>query len=61
MDGDVWRTHGKYKAVTALPKVGIRPIALADTLAGFFLLAVGLVVSLIAFTLEFVWNIQHFV
>ena len=56
MDEDVWRTHGKYKVVTAMPKVGNRPIAIADTLAGFFLLAVGLLVSCIAFTLEFVWN-----
>ena len=61
MDEDVWRTHGKYKAVTAMPKVGIRPIALADTLAGFFLLAAGLVVSCIAFASEIVWNRQHFV
>ena len=59
MDEDAWRIHGKYKAVRAMPKVGIRPIALADTLAGFFLLAAGLVISCVAFTLEFVWNRQH--
>ena len=61
MDEDMWRIHGKYKAAKSMPKVGNRPIALADTLAGFFLLAVGLLVSCIAFASEIVWNRQHFV
>ena len=54
MDDDVWRTHGKYRDVSAMQKVGIRPITVADTLAGFILLTMGLVTSCIAFAFELV-------
>ena len=55
MDDDVWRIHGKYKDVAAVQqKVGIRPINIADTLAGFLLLTLGLAVSCIAFAFELV-------
>ena len=60
MDDDVWRIHGKYKDVTAEPKVGLRPITIADTLAGFFLLTAGFIVSCIAFTFELAWNKLNF-
>ena len=55
MDDDVWRIHGKFKDIMAAQKVGIRPIAVGDILAGFLLLLSGLFLSLIAFTFELTW------
>ena len=56
MDDDVWRIHGKFKDFMAVQKVGNRPIAVGDILAGFLLLWSGLFLSLIAFTFELAWT-----
>ena len=54
MDDDMWRIYGKYNDDTTLQKVGLRPLKVTDTLAGFLLLSLGLFVSLVVFVSELV-------
>ena len=57
MNNDIWRIYGKFNEDVIRQRVAVRPLKIADTLAGLLLLVLGLSVALIGFLLEIIgWH-----